>query len=246
MVCLSSLSGLVVLQARFRLLTRVLLAWVVVFPWTGNLAFAAGDPPPVSGKDYQLLANPVTPVATDSTDKIQVIEFFWYGCPHCYQTQPYVESWLQNKPDFVAFQRVPAPFGQVWDLHAKAFYAAETMGVLDKTHQATFDAIHRDKKTLVRMKQIKAFYQQLGVDGDAFVKTAESFIVALRLNQAKEMLQDYQLQSVPVLAVAGKYLVSPVMSSGNQGMIQTLNYLVQQEYQQRQVSSTSIPQHATD
>ena len=108
------------------------------------------------------------------------------------------------------------------------------------------DAIHRDKKTLVRMKQIKAFYQQLGVDGDAFVKTAESFIVALRLNQAKEMLQDYQLQSVPVLAVAGKYLVSPVMSSGNQGMIQTLNYLVQKEYQQRQVSSTSITQHATD
>lgn len=193
----------------------------------GGLSFAE-EYLPVAGRDYKVLTNPV---ATDSADKIKVIEFFWYGCPHCYTMEPYVESWLKSKPDFVDFQRVPAPFGHIWDVHARAFYTAETMGVLDKTHQATFDAIHRDKKTLVRMQQIRKFYEKLGIDGDAFAQTFDSFIVDFRFNQAKAMIADYGLQSVPVLAVGGKYLINVTQNSGHAGMMKTLDYLIQQEYQ---------------
>ena len=202
---------------------------VKVYILLGLLCFAMlswAENEPVAGRDYQVLDNPI---ATASKDKVEVIEFFWYGCPHCYQLETYMESWLEDKPGFVDFKYVPAPLGGIWDVHARAFYTAETMGVLDQTHKATFNAIHQEKKTLVNLRQIKDFYASLGVDGDKFQQTTKAFIVDVRLNQAKGIAQAYQLQSVPLIAVNGKYLLSPSITGSAPKIIKVLNYLINKE-----------------
>lgn len=171
---------------------------------------------------YKVLA----PQSTDSGDKIEVLEFFWYGCPHCYSFEPYVQAWKKSKPANVEFSRVPAMFRPDWEVQARAYYALSNMGVIEDIHGKIFDAVHRDKKRLYTKDALTNFVVKNGVDRDAFLKEYDSFAVDGMVRKAKKKQKAYKLQGVPSVAVNGKYLTSGSMSGSYDNLIKIMDHLV--------------------
>ena len=178
------------------------------------------------GQDYVELSNPQP---TSSGDRIEVVELFWYGCPHCYHLDPFLEEWTENKPDDVEFVRMPAVLGKRWGLLAKAYYTAELLGVIDKIHLALFKAIHEDKNKINDEAALRDFFVGQGVSAEDFNNTFNSFAVNVKVNNAKQMTRRYALTGVPTIIVNGKYSTSPGMARGNKGVIKVINYLVGKE-----------------
>jgi thiol:disulfide interchange protein DsbA len=177
-------------------------------------------------KPYELLS-PAQP--TQNPDKIEVIEFFWYGCPHCYSFEPMLAEWLKNKPDNVEFIRQPAIFSRLWELHAKAYYTAEALGVLDKVHTDLFDAIQNKHQKLADKDELAEFFVAHGVDKAAFEEAYDSFLVDAKLRQARAMAPRYGVTGVPTIIVNGKYKVTARLAKSQQNMIKVINDLIQKE-----------------
>ena len=180
----------------------------------------------VEGKNFISLRNPVT---TQAADKIEVIEFFWYGCGWCEQLEPAIKSWEQRLDDDVTFIRVPAMFGGVWDLHAQMFYALEAINARAELHDSIFAALHKHNKRLANLKEITAFVSANGVDADEFTKAWNSFTVKTNLQKAKRLAISYQIASVPAMTVNGKYSFD-IGSAG--GLVETTavaDFLINQE-----------------
>ncbi len=180
------------------------------------------------GEQYKALAQPQ---ATASADKIEVVELFWYGCPHCYRLEPVIGNWLKNKPDDVEFVRMPAIIGPPWELLAKAYYTAEFLGVMDTVHYALFDAIHKDKKKVVDEAAVQAIFEAQGVSAEDFKNTFNSFAVAVKVNNAKMMTKRYAISGVPTIIINGKYNTSGSLAGSNENIIKVVDYLVEQERQ---------------
>jgi len=180
----------------------------------------------VEGKDYSRLEKPV---ATQSGDKVEVLEFFWYGCPHCFAFEPSLKKWKKNIPANTQFIRVPAPLNPRWMVHTKAYYTLQIMGEDDKHHDAIFKAMHIDKKKLYSKEALADFLASRGVDKDKFLSNFDSFAVEMRARQAMQLAQQYQLQGVPMLAINGKYTVSGSQAGSHQAMLEITNYLIEKE-----------------
>ena len=200
---------------------------LVLIPWIAFGVAVAGSF--TEGKDYQKLK---TQQATGSGDSIEVVELFWYGCPHCYHLEPFIHSWLKNKPDDVNFVRMPAIMGSGWELLAKAYYTAELLGVLDKAHGELFSAIHEKNKKIRDEKMLRDIFVKLGVSAEDFDKTINSFAVVVKINNARMMTRRYGLTGVPTIIVNGKYSTSASMAGSNKKLIDTINYLVDEERKQ--------------
>ncbi len=180
-----------------------------------------------AGIEYKRLK---TPVSTQvGPGKIEVVELFWYGCPHCFRLEPDLKKWLKSKPKNVKFIRIPAIFNKTWELHAKAYYTAEFLGVLDKIHKPFFDAIHLKKQRLNTAAAVKKFFLQHGVSEKDFDGVFNSFGVDTKVRRAKELSRQYGISGVPALVVNGKYLTDGPMAGGRKGMIEVLNYLIKME-----------------
>ena len=171
----------------------------------------------------------LTPQPTDSGDKIEVLEFFWYGCPHCYSFEPYVQSWKKSKPANVEFSRVPAMFRPDWEVQARVYYALSNMGVIEDLHGKIFEAIHKDKKRLYTKEALTDFVVKNGVDQDVFLKEYDSFAVDGMVRKAKKKQKAYKLQGVPSIAVNGKYLASGSMSGSYDNLIKIMDHLIELE-----------------
>lgn len=184
-------------------------------------ACAAEDSPYTEGKHYFKLDNEVD---TSDQTKVEVLELFWYGCPHCYALEPRLAPWVRGLPDYVEFERMPAVVGRGWDIHARAYYAAEILGVLENTHRPLFDALHKERQRLLDQSSLARFYATMGVDEDKFNKTYESFAVNSKINQAAKKQRDYQISGVPAIIVNGKYRV-PAQNE----MLEVVDYLVEKE-----------------
>jgi thiol:disulfide interchange protein DsbA len=154
------------------------------------------------GMQYTLI-QPQPPVREG--DEVEVIEFFWYGCPHCNSLEPHMKSWLANKPDHVRFERIPAPFQGKAELHAKTFYALQLMGELDRLHDELFHALSERKLKLDTQPAMEAFLAEQGVDVEKFASNLDSFAVNSQLNRARVLAQRYGLRGVPSLIVDGRY-----------------------------------------
>ena len=166
---------------------------------------------PVIGRDYTLV-NPPQPA--DSGKKIEVLEFFWYGCIHCYNLEPSLKAWLKRKPADVEFRYVPAIFDPAsWGPLARAFYALDAMGLADKYHDDIFHAIHRDRqKALVTDPRVLAdWLAGKGVDKQKFLETYNSFAVNTRTQRSEAMTRSYDVPGTPALVVDGKYITGPSM-----------------------------------
>jgi len=166
---------------------------------------------------------------TQNQDKIEIIEFFWYGCPHCYSLEPLIEKWLKTKPDNVEFIRQPAIFSDVWGKHAKAYFVAEALGVTDKIHTDFFDAIQNKKQKLTSEDQLAKFFVAHGVDEKKFRNTFNSFLIDAKVRQAKAMGPRYGLSGVPAIIINGKYKTNGPIAKSHENMIEVMNKLIKQE-----------------
>jgi thiol:disulfide interchange protein DsbA len=163
----------------------------------------------VAGKDYRLI-NPPQPVASGA--KIEVLEFFWYGCPHCKNLQPPLSAWLKRKPADVDFKRVPAVFQDSWVPLTKAYFTIEALGLIDKLHHDVFAAVHDQKLRLQDPNVLFDWVGKRGVDRQKFADTYNSFAVQSRAQRAKDMTANYDIPGTPALVVDGKYLTAPSLT----------------------------------
>jgi thiol:disulfide interchange protein DsbA len=171
--------------------------------------------------------SPAQPVQNPS--KIEVIEFFWYGCPHCYSLEPSMVEWLKNKPANVEFIRQPAVFSDLWAKHAKAFFTAEALGVGEKVHADFFDAIQNKKQKLDSEDELAKFFAAHGVKDADFKAAYSSFMVDAKMRQAETMAARYGITGVPALIVNGKYKVTATTAKSQENMLSVTNQLIQQE-----------------
>ena len=175
--------------------------------------------------------NPPQPV--ENASKIEVIEFFWYGCPHCYNLEPYIETWLKKLPPDVEFRRVPAVFNSRWGHDAAIFYTLEAMGLLEKLHRPLFDAIHKSSLRTDSEAAFSEWLQKNGVDPKKFMDTMKSFGVQSKLRRATQQTVAYKIDGTPAMAVAGRYTVSAEQGRTQQGMLQAVDELVARARKQK-------------
>jgi len=193
--------------------------------FTPASAFAQGAAP-VADKDFRAVS-PVQPTATGA--KIEVIEFFWYGCPHCFAFEPALTAWLKKLPGDVGFRRVPGQFAPIWIQHAKLFYALDAIGEEERLHKKVFDAIHLEHVGLDSDAAAIEWVGKNGVDKAKFTDALKSFGVAGKLRQAQTVVGNYGIDGVPALAVNGKYLTAPSMAHGEEKALAVVDYLIDAE-----------------
>jgi len=167
---------------------------------------------------------PPQPVETQG--KIEVVEFFWYGCPHCYNLEPLIESWLKKLPPDAQFRRVPAVFNERWGHDAAIYYTFEALGVIDKLHRPFFDAIHRDHLRTDSPPALNEWLEKNGIEPRRFNDTMKSFGVQSKLRRATQLTLSYRIDGTPAMAVQGRYTVSADQGRSQKGMLDTVDYLV--------------------
>lgn len=161
--------------------------------------------------------------------KIEIVEVFWYGCPHCYDFEPYLEKWLQTKPDDVVFRRVPGVLNKTWLPHAKAYFTAEKLGVAAELHKSLFDAIHKEKKSIFTEDKLRDFFKEHGVDSDEFTKIYRSDEIETKTKQAFFMARGYRLTGVPSVVINGKYMTSGSLTGSYDDILKVMDYLIEKE-----------------
>jgi thiol:disulfide interchange protein DsbA len=229
---------------------KITTKWLsaLLLPLVISTAVAAADY--VEGTQYTRLASPQP---TSAPDKIEVVEMFSYACPHCFHMEAELEAWLKAKPDDVVFVRLPVVFRPEWELLAKAYFTAEILGVLDKTHEALFEAIHEKNQRFTDEAAMQAFFVSQGVSADAFKKTFDSFEVDMKVRNAKDMTRRYAITGVPTFIVNGKFSTSASLAGSNEkGLsvkelnektLAVVDYLVEQEREAgKPASSAAKPQ----
>ena len=181
---------------------------------------------PVEGQDYKVLANPQP---TRNKAQIEVIEFFWYGCHHCYNFEPIVAAWKKTLADDVVFRGSPAIWNAAMELHARTYYTAEVLGVLDKMNPILFQAMNVDGKKLATEEEIRALFVANGVAAEDFTKAFESFGVKNQVTQAGARARAAKITGTPAIMVDGKYHVSTRKAGGHAEVLKVADFLIEKE-----------------
>ena len=179
---------------------------------------------PVEGTHYVKLN---TPVPVPSGGKIDVIEFFWYGCPHCNAFEPALDAWTKRLPPDVAFRRAHVAFTALHETHSKIYYTLEAMDQVEAMHRKVFAAIHQQRKRLASEGEIADFMAENGIDRAKFVETYKSFGVATKVRQGKQLSEAYKIDGVPALGIHGRYYTSGSLAGDNARALQVTDYLIQ-------------------
>ncbi len=188
-----------------------------------STALAQGKAPE-AGVDYLPLDKRVMVEAP--AGKIEVVEFFWYNCPHCHAFEAAFDAWSKKVPKDVAVRRVPVAFRDDFAPQQRLYYALEAMGLVDKLHAKVFAAIHVEKKELVKGEAIADWVAKQGVDKAKFLEQYNSFSVATKASRATQLQNAYQITGVPALGVAGRYWTDGVMARSLERALQVVEYLV--------------------
>lgn len=191
-----------------------------------------------AGKQYVELR---APVAVAVPGKIEVVEVFWYGCPHCYDFEPTINAWSAQLPDDVNFVRIPAQFNELWETHARLFFTLEVLKAEPEVHQAIFKGIHESSDSRVTGKRdgrkvspptvddMADFVVEQGIDKERFLKTYMSFAVGNRMKKAAKAVIDYQLTGVPALIINGKYRFDVISAGGPTQALEVADHLIEKE-----------------
>lgn len=169
------------------------------------------------------------PQSVENTSKIEVIEFFWYGCPHCYDLEPQLKEWVKKLPADVEFKRIPANFSETWALHAKVFYTAQALGVTDKVHQDLYETLHANPRGLNNENDIEAFFKQHGVDNQAFKAAWNSFAVDANMRKNSNVTERYSVMGVPTLIVNGKFVITGKTAGVQDNMLHIADKVIDQQ-----------------
>jgi protein dithiol oxidoreductase (disulfide-forming) len=190
----------------------------------------AGEPAPVAGKDYVEIANgsPLDPIK----GVVVVEECFNYICPSCNAFEPVFAAWAKKLPPYAKLQHVPASFRADFASYARAYYAAQSFGIDDKTHQAVYDAIHKSHTLPAEgdrpdEERIAAFYGKQGVDAQQFLAAMHSFNVDFNVRRANEYMQRSKIPETPSIIINGRYRVK---GATNQDMLRISTYLIEKEH----------------
>lgn len=182
------------------------------------------------GRDFTRVL-PVQPTSV-APGQVEVLEFFWYGCPHCYRAEPAIEQWRENLPEGVVFRRIPATLSRGWVTMSQAYYTAEVLGVLESMHPAFFAAFHENGTMLANEDQLAAYFKEhAGVEEAAFREAFNSIQVSSRVQRADALSRRYRISGVPAMAVNGKYATNPEMARGYEKMVDTVDLLAKWELQ---------------
>jgi thiol:disulfide interchange protein DsbA len=174
------------------------------------------------GFDYRLLANP-QPVETKG--KIEVIEFFWYGCSHCFDFEPELSAWVKRQPKDVVFKRVPVAFRDDFIPHSQLFYALQAMGKGDALNEKVMYAMHKENKRLLTESDIADWVASQGVDRNSFLATYRSFAVVSKARATSQLVEAYRIDGVPTIVMQGRYVTSPSIAGTKAKSIQVMDYL---------------------
>jgi thiol:disulfide interchange protein DsbA len=178
---------------------------------------------PKEGSDYVVLRQPVAQ-ATDG--KIEVIEFFWYGCPHCNRFQPLIEPWAAKLPADVRYRRVPVAFRDEFTVHQRLYYALEALGELEKMHKRVFHAVHVERNPLNKPEAMADFVARHGGDRAKFLEAYNSFGVQTKTRQAKQTAEAYKIDGVPAVGVNGRYYTSGALAGSLERSLQVADFLI--------------------
>lgn len=179
---------------------------------------------PVEGTHYVKLGQPLQV----PPGKIEVVEFFWYGCPHCNSFEPALDAWQKKLPADVSFRRVPVAFREEpFVLHQKIFYALEAMGLIPTMHRKVFYAIHIDRQKLEKPAEIAAFMTKNGVDSAKFLENFNSFSTQTKVRQASKLAADYKIDGVPAIGIQGTYFTSGTLAGSNEAALTVADHLIQ-------------------
>jgi thiol:disulfide interchange protein DsbA len=203
-------------------LRRLFLSFVLVASSLPVLAVAGPE-----ADKFKKLANPVS----TNADTVEVIEFFWYGCPHCSDFEPALAEWEKAKGKSIQFKRVPVAFREDFVIHQKLYYSLEALGKVHELHGKVFKAIHSEGNRLVTVESITAFIEKNGIDKKTFLDTFNSFGVASKSAQASQLAKAYQLDGVPTLAIDGQFLTSGAMAGTNAQALLVADQLIDAQRQ---------------
>jgi thiol:disulfide interchange protein DsbA len=173
------------------------------------------------------------PHATAADGRVEVIEFFYYGCPVCYETEPLLSRWLGSAPDYVFMRRVPALSSEAWEPFAKLYYALEALGQAERLHWPVYDSFHFEDVKLNDEKVMVDWVARNGVDREKFVETYASPSVAGKIAQARELLKSYDVRAVPTFIVDGRFLTSARLAGGTEQVVNVLDRLVRLAREER-------------
>ena len=208
--------------------TLILAAGVTLLPAASAQSPVADTKDGTFSEGMEYIRLPA-PQPTAHADKIEIVELFWYGCPHCYQLEPMLHEWTAALPADVEFVRMPAILSPRWELLARAYYAAELLGVLDKLHLPLFQAIHDKKQRIMDEGSLVKFAVAQGIDEKDFREAYKSFGVAAKINRARQMTQRYGINGVPSLVINGKYRTSATEAGSHEKMLQVTEFLIARE-----------------
>lgn len=201
-----------------RVASLFLMMCLSVMAWSEDLYKA--------GVDYKVLEQPG---ATEDPGKIEVREFFWYGCPHCFALESTLEDWRKHMPAGATFVRTPPALNDAWTAHSHAYYVAELMGKADEVTAAMFEALHVKKQSIRTEDDLATFFTRFGMTEDEFREKYNSFAVRTKVRAAKNMAMAYQLRGVPGLVINGKYFVDLALAKSNTRMMEIVNFLIAKE-----------------
>jgi thiol:disulfide interchange protein DsbA len=179
---------------------------------------------PEDGADYLTLGKRVAVDAPPG--KVEVIDFFWYSCPHCNAFEPKLVGWLRRLPPDVSFKRVPVAFRDDFVPQQRLFYALEAMGKVDELHGKVFNAIHNDRQALNREDGIVEWAGKQGLDPAKFKELYSSFSVSAKARRATQLQDAYKVQGVPALGIAGRYYTDGTLAGNMDRALQVVDYLV--------------------
>lgn len=182
---------------------------------------------PVEGRDYLRLASPAATALAGSGKKVEVVEFFWYGCPACNAFEPALESWESKLPEDVLFRRIPVGFSVPHQMHQKLFYALERMGQLDTLHKRIFTAMHVQKLRMMSEKDIVAWVKDQGVNADEFTGLFRSMAVDSKGRQARALTDAYRIDGVPAIGVHGRFFTSGSLAGRADRVLSVTDFLIQ-------------------
>ncbi len=185
---------------------------------------------PVLAQSNQGYAVVDPPQPTKDASKVEVLEFFWFGCPHCYAFEPTINRWAEDIPEHVSFVREAPPLNPSWEGHSRAYYAAEALGVTQQFFEPMFDAIHVGRRPLRDPKRIAEFAGELGLDADKFYKAMTSFTVESGIKRAMNLAYHSGVTGVPSMLINGRYRTGASLAGGNDGVIRVIDALVDEEH----------------
>ncbi|MDA8365207.1 MAG: thiol:disulfide interchange protein DsbA/DsbL [Gammaproteobacteria bacterium] len=194
---------------------RLLFLLAVVVPGIGYANY-------MRDIDYRVI--PQQPVVTGP--KIEVREFFWYGCPHCFHMEPILEKWLRTLPSDAKFVRTPAVFNPAWAPAARAFFTFQALGITNKVHYAFFRAIHVEHQDMNNANDVAAFLAKYGISRQTALNTYNSFSVNADVRRTQAMEVPYGIDSVPTFVVDGRYMTNPSIAGGERRCLRIVAYLI--------------------